>query len=103
MDADLQSLLDTIRNENATAQAETRGELKTVAAELSHELKTVAAELSHEFKIVAEGLRHEIQTVAEGVVMNGEKIDRLDAKVERLYSDLDFRVTRVEAALSRPR
>jgi hypothetical protein len=69
--------------------------------DLKRFLDTNALETRRHFDIIAEGSRHQIQAVAEGVNMNGEKIDRLDAKLEQISSDLDARITRLEVASSR--
>lgn len=79
MDEDLKNLLEAMRQENAAAHAATR----------------------RHFEVLADGLRHELRLVAEGVASNTVKIERLDENVERLYSELDTRVTRIEAAQRR--
>ena len=78
MDEDLKGLLEIMRQENGAAHVETR----------------------HQFEVIAEGLRHELRIVAEGVTMNTEQLHRLETKVDRLASDLDTRVTHLEAASS---
>ena len=79
MDDELRQVLEDMRRENAAAHADTR----------------------RHFDIVAEDLRHQLRLVAEGVGLLTERIDRLDAHVARITSDLDRRVTRLEAASSR--
>ncbi len=39
-------------------------------------------------EILIEGLAHQIQVVAEGVIMNNEKIDRLQVVVSRLEEEM---------------
>ena len=104
MDSDVKQLLDSIREENASAHAETRQQFVVIAEGLSHEVQAVAGGLHevrieteglrHEIQIVAgglhevrieiEGLRYEIQTIAEGVTMTNEKIERIDAKLDKV-------------------
>lgn len=96
-DDDLKRLLDA----NA-AEARRHFEILSEGLqETRQHFGVVTAETRRHFDIVAEGLRHQIQTVAEGVNMNGEKIERLDAKLEQISSDLDTRITRLEVASSR--
>lgn len=110
MEVDLKELLDTIREENASSHEETRRQFAVVAdakrreiveVDLKPALDTIREEnaSSHEetrkhFVVVAEGMRHELQIVAEGVTMLNEKLDRI-------ASDLDARVTKLEVAPSR--
>ncbi len=104
MEGDLKGILDAIREENASAHVETRGQFEVIAEGLRRELQTVASahgETCRHFDVVAEGLRREIQLVAEGIATNSEKIDRIDAKGDQSTSDLDTRVTRLEATASR--
>src|SRR5260221_6946108 len=103
MESDVKQLLDAIREENASAHAETRQQFVVIAEGLRHEVQAVAGGLHevrieteglrhevqavagglHEVRIETEGLRHEIQTVAEGVTMTNEKLDRFDAKFDK--------------------
>jgi hypothetical protein len=78
MDADLKQVLEAMRQENAAAHAETR----------RHSV------------VVAEGLRREIQLVAEGVLLNGEKLDRVDTRLDQLTDNFEERVTQLEAVAS---
>ena len=82
MDAELKNVLEAMRQENALAHTENRR---------AHE------ETRRLVGVMVDGLRDELQIVAEGVATNTIKIERLDEKVERLFSELDVRVTHLEA------
>ncbi len=86
----------SVRDEFAAVRAESRQEFAAVREENA----AAHIETRRHFDVTAEGLRHEIRIVAEGVVTNTEKIGQLDAKFTRITSDLDTRVTRLEAASS---
>src|SRR5438445_30496 len=117
MDDDLNQLLVAIRLENAAAHAETRRQVEaaqvenaTAHVETRRQVETAQVEnaAAHVetrrlFEITAESLEHKLEIVAEQVLSNGQKIDRLDAKIDHIASDLDVRVTRLEAASSQQR
>ena len=79
VDADMKQLLDAMSQQSAAAHEETR----------------------RQFVVVSEGLRHELQIVAEGVSMNSETLRRLEGRIEQIASDLENRVTFLEASSSR--
>lgn len=62
MDEELRLVLEAMRRENAAAHTETR----------------------RHFEVVAEGLESKMDAVAESAIAANERIDRLDAKVDRL-------------------
>src|SRR5258708_34198577 len=66
MESDVKQLLDSIREENASAHAETRKQFVVIADGLRNEVQAVAGGLQ-EVRIETEGLRHEVQTVAGGL------------------------------------
>jgi uncharacterized protein (UPF0335 family) len=88
MAEDLKELLEAMRQENAAAHAETRRHSEQIAAETRRHSEQVAAETRRHFVVVAEHLEGKIDTVAEGVLAANERIDRLDAKVDALSSDI---------------
>jgi chromosome segregation ATPase len=106
----LRTVTDTVTTNNGRLEVIAEG-LQTLAVNLTtnnrrldrleRENAAAHAETHHQFKIISEGLRHEVQIVAEGVAMNGEKLDRLEGKVDRVASEHDARLTRLEAAGSR--
>lgn len=85
---DLKELLEAMRQENAAAHAETRRQSEQAAAETRRHSEQVALETRRHFEVVAERLEAKIDTVAEGVIAANERIDRLDAKVDALASDM---------------
>jgi hypothetical protein len=128
MDDDLKQVLDTIRQENAAAHAETRRQFEAAQvenaaahAETRQRLEALRAETRDKFEAarvenadahaetrrqmaaLAEAHQHKLDLVIERVLSNGEKIDQLDAKFGQITSDLDTRVTRLEVASSRRR
>ena len=52
--------------------------------ELRRLLAGASVETRNHFDVVAEGLRQQVQLVAEGVSSNGERIDRLVARSDRM-------------------
>jgi uncharacterized protein YceH (UPF0502 family) len=81
MDEDLKTLIEN-------TAAETRRHYDETAAETRRYVELTAAETRRHFEIVAEGLETKIDTVAEGVIAANERIERLDAKVDRLAVDM---------------
>jgi hypothetical protein len=65
-DDDLKRLLDTIRQENATAHEETR----------------------RHFGVLVEGMETKIDTVADGVVSVNERIVRLEATMKEEFAEV---------------
>jgi chromosome segregation ATPase len=96
MDEDLKQLLETMRQENAAAHAETRRELRQENAnahvetrrELRQENANAHVETRRHFEVVAERLETKIDLVTEGVIHANERIDRLDAKVDTLAEEM---------------
>ncbi|HEV7668309.1 MAG TPA: hypothetical protein VGS22_07275 [Thermoanaerobaculia bacterium] len=64
-------------------QEELRLGLQSVAQELGAKVD----DSRREFGVITEGLRSEIQQVAEGVILNGERIDRLQAETAREFAE----------------
>lgn len=83
-DDDLKALFETLRQENASAHAETR----------------------RCFDTTAESLRGEIRTVAEGVAILEEKLDRhverLDEKIDRGFAETQAMIWRSHLPASSP-
>jgi archaellum component FlaC len=74
---DLKQLLEEMRPENAAAHTETR-----------RHFEQIAAETRRHFDVVAERLGTRIDKVAEGIIAANERLDRLDAKVDALSSEI---------------
>ncbi|HUP60910.1 MAG TPA: hypothetical protein VNA69_10875 [Thermoanaerobaculia bacterium] len=51
-------------------------------------IESTASETHRRFEVVAERLETKLETIAEGVLACIERIDRLDAKLERVASDM---------------
>jgi len=107
MDSDLKEVLEAIREENAAAHAETRRQLETVQAEMQRQFEAAQTENAdahararRHFETLAEYQQHKLDLVVERVVSTGEKVDQLDAKVDRLFSGHESRITRLEIAAS---
>ena len=128
MDNELKEVLEMIREENATAHAETRRQLETLDAKVATaqaENATAHAETRRRFEnldtkvataqaenadthaktrqqmgAIAEFQQHKLDLVIERVLGNGEKIDQLAARVDRVTSDHEARITRLEVATS---
>jgi N12 class adenine-specific DNA methylase len=114
MDSDLKEVLEVIREENAAAHAETRRRIENLqmrfeAAQAETLRRFEAADAKNaethatarrHFETLAEYQQHKLDLVVERVVSTGEKVDRLDAKVDRLFSDHESRITRLEISAS---
>jgi light-regulated signal transduction histidine kinase (bacteriophytochrome) len=79
MDDELRAVLDAMRRESAAAHLETR----------------------RHFEILAEDLRPELRLVAEGVSLLTERVERRDAQDAQTATDVDHRLTLLEAASQR--
>jgi ABC-type transporter Mla subunit MlaD len=98
MDEDLKKLIESTAAETRSQFAETHrqfaethrqfAETQRQFAEMRGYVEETAAETRRHFDVVAEGLKAKIETVAEGVISANERIDRVDAKVDRLASDM---------------
>lgn len=84
MDEELRQLLETMRHESAAGIEENR----RAVAETRRHTDEIAAETRRHFEVVAERLESKIDLVAEGLTHCNERIDRLDAKVDRLTGDM---------------
>jgi len=121
MDSDLKEVLEAIREENATAHAETRRRFEEVQAENAaahaetrQRLETLDvrfesaqsqnaaahAETRQHAELIAESYQHKLDLVVERVVSLGEKLDQLEAKVDQVTSGHESRITRLEIAAS---
>lgn len=101
--AETRRLFETAEARNATAHAETRRRLERLDTKLATaqaENEAAHAQTRHQFDLMAEFQQHKLDLVIERVLGNGEKIDQLDAKVDRLFSDHEARITRLEVATS---
>jgi uncharacterized protein YceH (UPF0502 family) len=85
MNDELREMFETMRREMAQIGANS----ERMAAEARAHSDRNAAETRRHFDVVAERLESKIETIAEGVVAANERIDRLDAKVDRLAADMD--------------
>jgi uncharacterized protein YceH (UPF0502 family) len=92
MDDELKQLLETMRQETATMRQETAAGLEDGRR---HTEKLIEENRRH-FEVIAERLESKIELVAEGVTHCNERLDRLDAKVDRLAADVaqEFNETR---------
>ena len=117
MDSELKEVLEAMREENAAAHQETRRRLETLDAKfgslgakfesLDAKFETAQSENAaahvetrRQMGAIAESFQHKLDLVIERVLGNGEKIDQLDAKVDRLFSDHESRITRLEISAS---
>ena len=57
-------------------------------ADLKQLIVDSARETRQHFDTVGEGLRQQVQLVAEGVSSNGERLDRLFARVDRIETSM---------------
>ena len=91
-----------------------RGEMKDETKNLTEEMKGLEDRVLHQYHITAEALRDDIKQVAEGVINLNEKFGReisqfrkevafsheeLKSMIKFSYSELDRRLTTVEAEL----
>jgi uncharacterized protein YceH (UPF0502 family) len=88
MDDELRQFLERMHQETTTAISGTREHSEEMAAQTRRHSDEVAAETRRHFDVVAERMDAKIETIAEGVVHCNERLDRLDAKVDRLSTDM---------------
>lgn len=82
-------------------QEDIRLSLQSEIRQVAQELGAKVDDSRREFGVVAEGLRSEIQQVAEGVIMNGERIDRLQAETAREFAETRSMIRFSHAELER--
>lgn len=71
-----------------TRQEDLRLSLQSEIRQVAQELGAKVDDSRREFGVITEGLRSEIQQVAEGVILNGERIDRLQAENAREFAEM---------------
>jgi hypothetical protein len=101
--AGLAELRDAIR----TSTAETRDDVRESAVEtgryIDGRLAESAVATRRHLGVVAESLMTRIEVVAEGVRGNGERLDRFQGEVRDQFAQVDRRLLRLRARLSRKR
>jgi len=103
MDDDLKEVLEVIREENAAAHAETRRRFESLEAKFeTAQAENAEAHLKirQHAELIAESYQHKLDLVVERVVSNGEKIERLEAKVDQVTANHESRITRLEISAS---
>src|SRR3954465_15984240 len=103
MDDDLKDVLEAIRDENATAHAETRRRFESLEAQFETaqaENAEAHAKTRRHAELIAESYQHKLDLVVERVVSLGEKFDRLETKVDQVTANHESRITRLEISAS---
>ena len=78
----------SLRSEIRASGDELRLSLQSEIRQVAQELGDKVDDSRREFGVITEGLRSEIQQVAEGVILNGERIDRLQAETAREFAEM---------------
>jgi uncharacterized coiled-coil protein SlyX len=103
MDSELKEVLEAIRDENATAHAETQRRFEALDAKFeTAQAENAAAHIKtrEHAELIAERYQHRLDLVVERVVSNGEKIDQFRAEVDQVTSNHESRITRLEISAS---